>query len=129
VLRPGGALVAATNGKNNMRELDSLIFSVAPDAAVAEWKASFRHPFTLQNGADQLNPFFNPIEMRPYGDVLDVTAVEPLVAYVLSIDAPGFREPAMQAAFTARARQLMAAHDGVFRITKSVGLFIAQRRA
>ncbi len=126
-LRPGGALIAATNGRDNMRALDSLALAVAPDAATAEWKASFRHPFTLENGVDQLKPFFDPIEMRSFTDGLDVTEVEPLVAYILSIDAPGFREPATVAAFDARARELMAQHGGVFHIDKSVGLFVARR--
>jgi ubiquinone/menaquinone biosynthesis C-methylase UbiE len=127
VLRPGGALIAATNGAGNMRELDSLVLAVAPDAVTAEWKASFRHPFTLENGGEQLAPFFDPIEMRHYEDGLAVTEVDPLVAYILSIDAPGFREPEMIAAFTARVRDLLAQHDGVFQITKRVGLFTARR--
>ncbi|HEY7975822.1 MAG TPA: hypothetical protein VID72_10795, partial [Ktedonobacterales bacterium] len=65
---------------------------------------------------------------RHYDDSLDVTEVEPLVAYVLSIDAPAFREPDVMAAFTAQARAMLAQHDGVFHITKSVGLFVARRR-
>ncbi len=113
VLRPGGALIAATNGAGNMCELDRLVLAVAPDAATAEWKASFRHPFTLENGGEQLAPFFDPIEMRHYEDGLAVTDVEPLVAYIRSIDAPGFREPEMIAAFTARARDLLAQHNGI----------------
>jgi SAM-dependent methyltransferase len=129
VLRPGGALIAATNGAGNMRELDSLVLAVAPDAVTAEWKASFRHPFTLENGGGQLAPFFDPIELRHYEDGLAVTEVDPLVAYILSIDAPGFREPEIIAAFTERVRDLLAQHSGVFHITKSVGMLIARRPA
>jgi len=129
VLRPGGALIAATNGAGNMRELDSLVLAVAPNAVTAEWKASFRHPFTLENGGGQLAPFFDPIEMRHYEDRLAVTEVDPLVAYILSIDAPGFHEPEIIAAFTERVRDLLAQHNGVFHITKSVGMLIARRPA
>ncbi len=127
VLRPGGALVAATNGAHNMRELDDLIASVAPDAASAEWRASFRHPFTLENGAEQLAPAFEGIEIRPYDDGLDVTEGEPLVAYILSIDTPVFRLPETKAAFETRVRDLLTSHGGVVHITKVVGLFIARR--
>lgn len=127
-LRPGGALVAATNGARNMRELDDLIYGVAPDAASAEWRASFRHPFTLENGAEQLAPYFEEIETRRYDDALDVTEVEPLVAYILSIDSPAFRAPGVKATFEARARKLIAQGGGAFHITKSVGLFVARRR-
>jgi len=111
-----------------MQELNDLIFTVAPDAAVRQWKASFRHPFTLENGGEQLAPCFTEIEMRPYDDGLDVTEVEPLVAYILSIDAPGFREPAIQAAFTGHAQELMADGAGTIHLSKSVGLFVARRR-
>jgi SAM-dependent methyltransferase len=127
VLRPGGALLAATNGAHNMRELDDLIHAVTPDAVSAEWRASFRHPFTLENGGEQLASAFQDIEIRRYEDGLDVTEVEPLVAYILSIDTPAFRLPETQAAFQIRIRDLLAAHDGMFHITKSVGMFVARR--
>ena len=81
VLRPGGALLAATNGQENMRELDELLLGFAPDARDREWKASFRHPFKLENGAEQLAPFFDYIEMDPYEDSLRVTDEDALVAY------------------------------------------------
>jgi len=126
VLRPGGALIAATNGQNNMRELDDLLKSIAPSALTTAWKASFRHPFTLENGAEQLAPYFDHFELRHYDDGLNVTEVEPLVAYVLSIDAPGLREDAV-ATIAERARAVMQSHDGVFHITKSVGMFVARR--
>jgi ubiquinone/menaquinone biosynthesis C-methylase UbiE len=127
VLRSGGALIAATNGAHNMSELDSLIRAVAPDAATTEWKASFRHPFTLENGGEQLAHFFDSIEVRHYEDGLAVTEVEPLVAYIRSIDAPGFREPEVIAAFTERVRDLLTQNDSVFHITKRVGLIVARR--
>lgn len=126
-LRPGGALIAATNGERNMRELDELIFATAPDTATAEWKASFRHPFTLENGADQLAWGFDDIQIRRYDDGLNVTEIESLVAYILSIDTPAFREPAVVDALRSRVSAIMAQRNGVFHITKSVGLFVARR--
>ncbi|HEU0026842.1 MAG TPA: methyltransferase domain-containing protein, partial [Ktedonobacterales bacterium] len=125
-LRPGGALLAATNGQDNMRELDDL-FDGFVSAHDREWKASFRHPFTLENGAEQLAPYFDAIEIRPYEDSLRVTDEDALVAYCLSIDIPGLREPERQAALAARIHERMAAQGGVFTITKSVGAFTARR--
>lgn len=127
VVRPGGALVAATNGETNMRELDDLIFSVAPEAASAEWRASFRHPFTLENGADQLSPYFDAVEIRRYEDNLDVTDPDAIVAYIRSIDTPEFHVPATVAGLDSRAHDAIAQGNGVFHITKSVGLFVARR--
>ncbi len=128
VLRPQGALVAATNGERNMRELHDLIVSVVPDVAAQQWRASFRHPFTIENGGAQLAPYFTEIEPRHYDDGLDVTEVEPLVAYILSIDAPGFRDPAIHSAFATHAEELIAKGGGTLHISKSVGLFVAERR-
>ena len=128
ILRPGGALLAATNGQENMRELDELIMNFNPAERDREWKASFRHPFKLENGAEQLAPFFEAIEMRLYEDSLRVTDEDALVAYALSIDMPGLREPDQQAALAAHAHERMAAAGGVFTISKSVGVFTARAR-
>jgi SAM-dependent methyltransferase len=126
-LRPGGALLAATNGGDNLRELDCLILGFVPDSHSREWRASFHHPFTLENGATQLAPPFSSVELRRYEDSLRVTDADALVAYVFSIDAPGLREPQEQAAFTAYARRVMAEQQGTFTISKSVGAFVAHR--
>jgi ubiquinone/menaquinone biosynthesis C-methylase UbiE len=127
VLRPGGVLLVATNGQDNMRELDVLLdgFVSSHDK---EWKASFRRPFTLENGPEQLAPYFDAIEIRPYKDSLRVTDEDALVAYCLSIDIPGLREPDRQAALATRIHERMAAQGGVFTITKSVGAFTARAR-
>jgi ubiquinone/menaquinone biosynthesis C-methylase UbiE len=128
VLRSGGALLAATNGQNNMRELDDLLASFVRETSDIAWKASFRHPFTLENGAGQLAPFFDAIEIHPYEDSLRVTDVAALIAYVLSIDIPGLRDPGQQAAFAELARARIAAEGGVFSITKRVGVFTARAK-
>jgi SAM-dependent methyltransferase len=128
-LRRGGALLAATNGADNLRELDCLILGFIPDSHTREWSASFGHPFTLENGAAQLAPPFSSVELRHYEDRLRVTDADALVAYVFSIDAPGLREPQEQAAFTAHVQRVMAEQHGILTISKSVGAFVAHRNA
>jgi ubiquinone/menaquinone biosynthesis C-methylase UbiE len=127
VLRPNGALLAATNGQDNMRELDGL-FDGFVSTHDKEWKASFRHPFTLENGPEQLAPSFEAIEVHPYEDSLRVTDEDALVAYCLSIDLPSLRDPDQQAALAAHIHERMEASGGVFTITKSVGAFTARAR-
>ncbi|MDE3228401.1 MAG: class I SAM-dependent methyltransferase [Chloroflexota bacterium] len=129
VLRPGAPLMAATNGQENMRELDDLLEKVAPAARNDAWRASFRHPFKLENGAEQLAPFFDDIAIRPYNDALDVTAAEPLIAYVDSIDIPALRSSEARATLASRIAETMRQRNGTFHISKSVGLFIAHRPA
>lgn len=128
VLRPGGALLAATNGQDNMRELDELIVNFSPTERDREWKASFRHHFNLENGAEQLAPFFDAIVIHPYEDSLRVTDEDALVAYILSIDLPSLREPDQQDACATHLHERMAAQGGVFTITKSVGAFTARAK-
>ena len=128
VLRPGGALLAATNGQDNMRELDALIASVAPDARDAAWKASFRKPFTLENGGEQLAPFFDNVTITRYEDGLRVTDEAALVAYIQSIDLPGLRGPDQQAALVVEVHTHMAASGGVYTINKSVGVFTGRAK-
>jgi SAM-dependent methyltransferase len=129
VLRPGGALLAATNGQDNMCELDGIIDRVAPGVRDSVWRASFRHPFKLENGGDQLALFFEDVAMTPYEDGLRVTDEAALAAYIQSIDLPGLRAPDQQAALAAAVHERMAASGGVFAITKSVGVFTARTRA
>ncbi len=127
VLRPGGALLAATNGQDNMRELDDVLAGFISEQD-KQWKASFRHPFKLENGPEQIAPFFDAIETLLFEDSLRVTDEDALLAYCLSIDIPSLREPAQQATLAARIHERMAAQGGVFTITKSVGSFIARAR-
>ncbi|HEX8982337.1 MAG TPA: hypothetical protein VF792_06190 [Ktedonobacterales bacterium] len=79
-----------------------------------------------KNGAEQLTPYFTDIVMKKYPDALDVTEVEPLLAYILSMDAPGFREPDMTAALEQHIRRTMDQAGGVFHISKEVGAFITR---
>lgn len=133
VLRPGGALYAATNGERHMRELDDLVAPlVSPAARAARQDATTG--FTLENGLEQLERLFASVELRRHEDGLEVTEAAPLVAYALSridvrehLDAldPETRE--REAARIAREVERGLAREGVFRVTKDAGLFVARR--
>ena len=47
------------------------------------WEA-YANPFTLDNGLEQLKPFFPNVTMSRYEDNLQVTEIEPIMAYVRS---------------------------------------------
>jgi len=121
VLRPGGRLYAATNGLDHMRELNCLLQKVG---LVLRSTAG---PFTLENGMDQLSPWFAKVGVCQYEDYLDVTEVEPLINYVLSepADSPSDSQLAeMRAIIQDQIRIRGACH-----ITKSSGMFIAIKEA
>jgi SAM-dependent methyltransferase len=119
VLRPGGALHAWTVGEAHLRELDELgrrhLGGLPGNTAAAA-------RFGLENGRDQLAPFFADIRLDRFADGLRVTEVEPLVAHIRSrtrLDEPGLDGVAAEAAE-------VIARDGAFVVTKSSGVFVCR---
>lgn len=122
VLHPSGTFFAATNGRDHMRELDSLIW---PGLDVQR-RSHAATEFTLENGSAQLNGWFAEVNLDIYPDRLEVTEVEPIMAYIQSIDPT--RNPDDQA--MERIRQAVEREiklRGSFPITKSTGLFRCAR--
>ncbi|HKC75516.1 MAG TPA: class I SAM-dependent methyltransferase [Chloroflexota bacterium] len=117
VLRPGGRLYASTNGRAHLRELSSF---------VPEQSSDFSHGlvFDLENGRDQLAPWFSTIVLHRYDDALVVTKAEPLIAYFLSTRIASALDDEARAELARRVEQELAAH-GAIHVTKDIGLFEA----
>lgn len=79
VLRPGGLFRATTIGLDHLRRLRDLV----PPRPGRIWAAT-RERFTIETASDELAPFFVDVEIEPYEDSLEVTEVEPLLAFVRS---------------------------------------------
>jgi SAM-dependent methyltransferase len=119
VLRPGGALHAWTVGEAHLRELDELArrhLGGLPGNVAAAGR------FGIENGRDQLAPFFPEIRLDRFPDGLRVTEVEPLVAHIRSRTG---RDEANLAGLAAEAAAVIA-RDGAFVVTKSSGVFICR---
>jgi len=119
VLKPGGRLQAATNGNTHLHEIPDLVRRsglALPD------RLGFNNPFMLDDGAEQLAPFFADVTMERFENSLAVTEAEPLAAYILST--AGTVDPAPLIAFL---REELARSGGVIPITTDGGLFIATR--
>jgi ubiquinone/menaquinone biosynthesis C-methylase UbiE len=82
VLRPGGRLVAATNGRAHLRELYDLILQVVPDFTARGDSAA---RFGLENGAEILRVVFPEVEVEIYEDSLFVTESSALIEYISSM--------------------------------------------
>jgi SAM-dependent methyltransferase len=126
VLRPGGLFVAATNGRDHMRELFELGADVFPEAPLSMRVAIRSLPFSLENGADFLASSFPIVERRLYDSHLAVDDAAALVDYMLSsaeaqAAVPEARRTAGIAAIEARIQA-----EGPVRISKETGLFIAR---
>jgi SAM-dependent methyltransferase len=77
VLVPGGLLHAAANGDGHMRQLDELVGD--------DWNFSrLGDLFGLETGIEQLEAFFVDVRVERMESGLEVTEIEPLLAYVAS---------------------------------------------
>ena len=129
VLKPGGRLFAATNGKNHLHELDDLSQDLTADGAVhLGLQNNHVTNFTLETGVGYLEPYFSSVTLhRPPGDPdLLVTDAEPLLAYILSVTPTDVKNDSKKmAALRERVHQALA-ETGEVRITRATGLFEAR---
>jgi len=80
VLSPGGRLIATTVGENHMKETREWFQRVH----IGKIWESFANPFTLENGLEQLKPYFPHVNLSRYQDNLQIMEVEPILAYIRS---------------------------------------------
>jgi SAM-dependent methyltransferase len=148
VLRPTGTLLAATNGRGHMRELWQmeeqalLRLGIAPQTVTAHLeraRAARAHSFGLETGAEWLRRAFSDVRLERYPDALEVTEVEPLVAYLVSlwslaqilqsVTAAVHERELLRARVVDSFRQIVHERlvaDGVVRIAKDTGAFVAR---
>jgi hypothetical protein len=122
VLKPNGRFVAATVGNTHMKEMMDKL----QQAHKSQTWESFGNMFTLENGLEQLKPFFPNVTLSRYEDSLNVTEIEPIMAYIRSsIRAAEISEDELVKVQTDLEKEL---HDkGSFFITKAIGLFEAMK--
>jgi SAM-dependent methyltransferase len=118
VLRSGGRLVAATNGRAHLRELDELMGRFLGRARGHD----DAEKFGLETGPGQLRKHFRSVDVHRYPDELLVTETEPLIGYILSIEDDVDQEAIGRLRAHVDAR---IAADGRFAIAKDAGVLIA----
>ncbi len=123
VLKPNGTLFAATNGADHLAELANLTRRAN---ALDGWRGTpeLVSAFSLENGREQLAPFFAHVDLDAYNDALEVEETEPLVSYMRSLQGGDQLSPEQIARFRQVIDDEIAIH-GTVHITKSAGLFIA----
>lgn len=80
VLKKGGHLIATTVGENHMKEITDWLRRIGKDHDFSPFVFSF----TLENGKEQLEEFFSRVTLSRYEDTLNITEIEPLIAYLRS---------------------------------------------
>ena len=125
VLKPGGRLYAAANGRQHLRELRGLLGRCMGNVSDAS-KGAER--FGLENGPELLAPWFTEVAVRRYEDALVVTQVGPLVAYVVSeARIWPFAVEDKQAEYTRQLDRELS-RNGAIRVAKDSGLIVARKR-
>jgi ubiquinone/menaquinone biosynthesis C-methylase UbiE len=117
---PGGRLIATTVGDHHMKELNAWLQRVSADPNFV----LFPLAFTLESGLAQLQPYFRQVEMRRYEDSLQITEIEPLIAYIhSSMQVKKFSESALAELRSDLERELQS--KGMLFVGKDSGLFDA----
>jgi len=125
VLKPEGRLYASTNGRSKGGGLGALMARFNPSAGVRRQAAAsggMPDTFYLEDGGEQLVPWFADIAVRRYENELLVTEAEPLIA---SARTRGKLDEEQLAAF-AEYVEAEIARRGAIRLAKEVGLFEAR---
>ncbi len=120
VLKPGGRLFVATVGKDHLKEMMDWYRQVH----ISKTWESMANPFVLENGMEQLTPFFSEVKLSRYKDNLQVTELEPIMAYIRS----GIRVKELSEDELVRLRQHLEKElkeKGRIFIRKDSGLFEA----
>jgi len=126
MLKSGGVLYAATNGERHMMELWQLLEPYIPNCSARALAAA--GGFLLENGAAQLTAAgFVDVIWRNRSDALEITEVEPPIAYIQSSNtlmAHTWAETELDALRAGVSARIAA--EGAFHIRKVAGLFVAQ---
>ena len=80
VLKPGGHLIATTAGERHLHEILDWFRQIHESDV---WEL-FVVDFTLENGMEQLQPYFSQVTLSRYEDNLQVTEIQSLMDYILS---------------------------------------------
>ena len=125
VLKPEGRLYASTNGRSKGSGLGALMARFnprAPKPRQATTVDGMPDTFYLEDGGEQLAPWFVDIAVSRYENELLVTEAEPLIA---SARTRGKLDEEQLAAF-AEYVEAEIARRGAIRLAKEVGLFEAR---
>lgn len=118
VLKDGGSFYCATYGENGIMEYLCGLFEKYGV------ENSPNHSFTLQNGKEQLSPFFSNITRYDYEDSLEVTDVEDMADYIFSLAGMSGLHSLPRETVVSVLREHMS--DGVLRVPKEYGMFISE---
>jgi SAM-dependent methyltransferase len=128
VVRPGGSLLAATNGAEHTIEITETVAAAA--SGVGGRYGGRHYSFTLENGAALLSASFAEVVLESHRDVVEVPA-GPVIEYVASLEPEycGVRPGKQWEEFLSRASELVTdrvRRYGSFAVTAHTGTFLCR---
>jgi ubiquinone/menaquinone biosynthesis C-methylase UbiE len=121
VLKDDGRLIATTVGNTHMQEMYQLLRRVNTNPRTD----MFSNPFTLENGLVLLQNVFSRVKKSQYIDNLQVTEVDPLIAYIRSSIGADLSEEKLDG--LKKELITILEEEGKIFITKDSGLFEAAK--
>lgn len=127
VLKPGGKLYAATIGETHLEEFGELVSEFNSNLVYSS-ASEHAKKFGLENGAEQLAPYFSSVELKQFPDSLKIPSVQPIIDYLLSThtDLKNQLTGARLEEFKVFLEKMKKDNNDFISITKSSGLFVAQ---
>ena len=121
VLKPGGRLYASTNSVDHIVEFLDLQKKFIVDDPQLKTIGLAHAAFTLENGGAMIEKHFSKVEVIHDNSICKATDPEIVINYAMSMDAT-LDEQAVTTAITDEIDR-----NGYFKVTRSTGMFIAQK--
>jgi SAM-dependent methyltransferase len=128
ILYPGGVLCATTNHRDHLQGLMELFLDLSPDHFGHLEQSEIRQRrerFNFVSGADHLLEYFEDIQLLTYEDGLEIDRAEILGAWMDYWADPELN-PELREQFLDQISTRIA-QEGVLRIRKNSGMFIARK--
>lgn len=121
ILKPKGTFFCSTYGQEHMKEISQMVKEF--DSRIVLSQINLYEIFGLENGKEQLFPYFSNVEMIPYQDALEVDDIKPLLAYISSCH--GNQNEYLKDRYEEFRRFLQKKLEkrGTIHITKQAGVF------
>jgi SAM-dependent methyltransferase len=121
VLRPSGALLTATNGPGNLREMNEVVNAIF---GVNQSHRSI-DAFGSETGAAMLESAFDRVAWHRYDDVIRCSDPEDVVAYICSSPPGENATPEQSTELREELGRRFEAGGGVMTISKNTGTFVS----
>lgn len=122
ILKNGGKFYAATNGESNMSELWTILRNLG-----IERKYCIHSTFSLENGRELLEKYFQEVEMREYVDSLYIDNLEDLYYYMESLPSVQDSGIAFEKRKVLEYLESVSDENGGILLPKKVGLFVGTK--